>query len=47
MCFASYKKRRLHEGGVGPEMLSPAGLVIRIMVVPDYSVKLIIKLRIR
>jgi len=47
MQFRNHQKRRLHEEGVGPEMLSPAGLVSRIMVAPDCSVKLIIKLGIQ
>ncbi len=37
--FWNHKKRRLHEGGVGPEMRSPAGLIAQIMAIAVAIVK--------
>lgn len=39
MCLCEHKKKRLHEGGVGPEMRSPAGLTLRIIGVYTSYVK--------
>jgi hypothetical protein len=39
MFSAHQKKKRLREGGVGPEMRSPAGLVGMILCTPFVSVK--------